>query len=102
MPVASADESVEETTGLCLRLFQLIEAKDISILDIDIARRVHSRVSSNCPNSIICRFVRRLATNRVIVCRKCVSNLTSDQLGFDSCGRSSHFRASLSATTKFI
>ena len=83
MPVASADESVEETTGLCLRLFQLIEAKDISILDIDIARRVRLRVSSNRPNPIICRFV-RLARNRVIACRKCVSNVMSDQLGFDS------------------
>ena len=84
MPVASANESVEETTGLCLRLFQLIGAKDISILDIDIAHRVRSRVSSNRPNPIICRFVRRLARNRVIACRKSVSNVTSNHLGFDS------------------
>ena len=72
MPVASANESVEETTGLFLRLFQLIGAKDISILDIDIAHRVRLRVSSNRPNPIICRFVRRLARNRVIACRKSV------------------------------
>ncbi|KAK2549045.1 hypothetical protein P5673_030674 [Acropora cervicornis] len=71
IPVASANESVEETT-------------DISILDIDIAHRVRSRVSSNRPNPIICRFVRRLARNRVIACRKSVSNVTSNQLGFDS------------------
>ena len=84
MPVASANESVEETIRLCLRLFQLIGAKDISILDIDIAHRVRSRVSSNRPNPMICRFVRRLARNRVIACRKSVSNVTSNQLGFDS------------------
>ena len=53
MPVASANESVEETAGLCLRLFQLIGAKDISILDIDIAHRVRSRVSSNRPRSCL-------------------------------------------------
>lgn len=92
MPVASANESVEETAGLCLRLFQLIGAKDISILD-------------NRPNPIICRFVRRLARNRVIAFRKSVCNVTSKQLGIrfiNFSGRSSRPRAPVSATTKFI
>ena len=50
MPVLLADESAEDTTGLCLRLFQLIGAKGISLLNIDIVHRVCPQVSSNRTN----------------------------------------------------
>ena len=83
MPMLSAEESAEETTSLCLKLFKCIGAKDISALDIDIAHRVPPRKPSNRPNPIVCRFVQRLARNEVLACRKSSKNVTATQLGFD-------------------
>ena len=83
MPMLSTEESAEETTSLCLKLFKCDGAKDISALDIDIAHRVPSRKPSNRPNPVVCRFVRRLARNKVLACRKSSKNVTASQIGFD-------------------
>lgn len=82
MPTLS-NESADDSTGLCLRLFKLIGAKDITIQDIDIAHRVPQRNATNRPNAIICRFTRRLVRNKVLACRKSDSDITAEQLGFD-------------------
>ena len=80
---ANAEESAEETTSPCLKLFKCIGVKDISALDIDIAHCVPPRKPLNRPNPIVCRFVRRLARNKVLACRKSSKNVTATQLGFD-------------------
>ena len=84
MPLLSVGENAEATTHLCLRLFSLIGAKDVTLSDIDIAHRVPARKpSKDRPNAIVCRFTRRLAKNKVLACRKNVFNVTSEQLGLD-------------------
>ena len=67
MPTLS-NESADDSTDLCLRLFKLIGTKDVSIQDIDIAHRVSQRNPTNSPNAIVCRFTRRLARNKVLAC----------------------------------
>ncbi|CAB4024239.1 Hypothetical predicted protein [Paramuricea clavata] len=77
-------ESPETMANLCLQLFAALGVKDISLQDIDIAHRMPARRASSHPNSIICKFVRRLAKNKVMEARKEVSKLQAVQLGFSS------------------
>ena len=58
--------------------------KEISINDIDIAHRVPARKPSNRPNAVICKFVRRLAKEKVMTARRAVRNIDIQQLGFSS------------------
>ena len=83
MPMLSAEESAKETTSLCFKLFKCIGAKDISALDSDIALRVPPRKPSNRPKPIVYRFVRRIARNKALPCRKSSKNVIVTQLGFD-------------------
>ena len=43
---------------------------------------VSSRSSSDRPNTIVCKFVRQLANNKVMAARKDVANVQASQLGF--------------------
>ena len=52
--------------------------------DIDIAHRVPARKPSNRPNAVICKFVRRLAKEKVMTARRAVRNIDIQQLGFSS------------------
>lgn len=79
LPVMSESKSAEVTKNLCLRHFKHIGVKDISLMDIDIPHRVSPRRPSNRPNPVVCRFVRRLAKNLVMACRKSVSKVTALQ-----------------------
>ena len=81
MPMTTEKESAEETTDLCLRLFKSLGVDDITAQDIDIAHRVPARFPSNRPNAIICKFVRRLARNKVMSVRRSVGTLSNEQLG---------------------
>ena len=54
----------------------------MSIQDIDMAHRVPSMKPSNRPNAIVCKFVRRLAKDQVMVARKKVGGLKAEELGF--------------------
>ena len=58
--------------------------------DIDTALRVPSRVASNRPNANICKFVRRLAREKVMAARRGVSNLNAEDLGFSDAVDVSH------------
>ena len=87
LPETMPNESATTTTNLCLKLFSEIGATDITLQDIDIAHRTPSRnPSPDKPNAIVCRFVRRLAKNRVFENKKFVSRLTVEQLGIDQFG----------------
>ncbi|CAB4008839.1 Hypothetical predicted protein [Paramuricea clavata] len=79
MPQQNPNESADETGSMCLKLCTAIGA-DVSIYDVDIAHRVPARRQSNRSNAIICKFVRRLAKEKVIVARKQTSNVQPEQL----------------------
>ena len=66
IPEMSPRKSAEETTGLCVKLFNAMGATSITKYDIDIAHRVPSRN----PKSIICKLIRRLARDDVMSLRQ--------------------------------
>ena len=82
MPLRAEKETPEITANLCLQLFIALGVKNVSLQDIDIAHRVPARRVSSRPNAIICKFVRRLAKNKVMEVRKEASKLQAVQLGF--------------------
>lgn len=69
LPQEQQAETAEQTSKLCLKLFHDI-GTDVSLHDIDIAHRVPSRKPGNYTNAIICKFVRRLAREKVMAERK--------------------------------
>ena len=82
LPLLAERETSEQTAYLCLQLFAKMGVKDISINDIDTAHRVPSRKPSDRPNAVICKFVRRLAKEKVMAARRTVRNIDAEQLGF--------------------
>lgn len=84
MPLVAERETSEQTTSLCLQLFSLLGVKDVSINDIDTAHRVPFRNPSNRPNTIICKFIRRLAKDKVMAARKSTRNLQATDFGFST------------------
>ena len=56
--------------------------------EIDTAHRVPGRQPTNKPNSIICKFVRRLTKDRVMSLRREAFNLRPEDLGFNAGGAS--------------
>ena len=62
----------------------------VSLSDVDIVRGVPSRVASNRPNAIICKFVCRLAKDNVMASRRDVNVLSAVDLGFNSDADVSH------------
>lgn len=84
IPQTNAYESAEETTKICLKLFKKIGAEELTANDIDISHRIPNRHRSTKPPVIICKFVRRLAKERVMKYRKRSANITNVDLGFPS------------------
>lgn len=84
MPLETERESSEQTANLCLKLFTAIGVQDMSLQEIDIAHRIPARRTTNRPNAIICKFVRRMTREKVMAARKGVANLQLNQLGFSS------------------
>ena len=92
VPEASEKESAETTANLCLKLFHAFGVKDISMQDIDIAHRVSSRRDTNRPKArdtnrpkaIICKFVRRMAKEKVMSARNEVKKIQPSQLGLQT------------------
>ena len=92
VPEASEKESAETTANLCLKLFHTLGVKDISMQDIDIAHRVLSRRDTNRPKArdtnrpkaIICKFVRRMAKEKVMSARNEVKKIQPSQLGLQT------------------
>lgn len=70
VPELSDREKAEDTSNLCVNLFNKMGA-EVSIRDIDIAHRVSFRDTSRMgPKPIVCKFIRRLARNEVMSKRK--------------------------------
>ncbi|CAB4005565.1 Hypothetical predicted protein, partial [Paramuricea clavata] len=66
VPQLNEKESAETTANLCIKLFTAMGVTDVSLQDIDIAHRVQSRRPSQNSNPIICKFVRRLAKEKIM------------------------------------
>ena len=64
VPAVAEQETSQQTAELCMSLFAALRVEEVSFKDIDTAHRVPSRVASNRPNAIICKFVRRIARER--------------------------------------
>ena len=92
LPVAE-QESPQQTANICLKLFVALEVKNVSLSDIDTVHRVPSRVASNRPNAIICKFVRRLAKDNVMANRRNVNALSPVDLGLNSDADASHIKS---------
>ena len=85
IPQTNAYESAEETTKICLKLFKKIGAEELTANDIDISHRIPNRHrNSTKPPVIVCKFVRRLAKERVMKFRKRTANITNVDLGLPS------------------
>ncbi|CAB4025117.1 Hypothetical predicted protein [Paramuricea clavata] len=75
VPQEQQTETAEQTSNLCLEIFRKIGA-EVLLQDIDIAHRVPSRnPDNNNNNTIICKFVRRLARENVMAARKNANDL---------------------------
>lgn len=59
-----------------------MSVEDITVSAIDIAHQVLSRTASNRPNAVICKFVRRIAKEKVVAKRIEVSNTGAAELEF--------------------
>ena len=77
MPSVAERESPRQTANICLKLFAAFS-------DIDMVHRVPFRAASNRPNTIICKFVRRLARDNVMANRRNVNALSPVDLGFSN------------------
>lgn len=82
MPQHNVSESAEVTSKLCLDLFKAIGVEDVSLQDIDIAHRIPARRQTDRPSAIVCKFVRRLAKQKVMAARSGVRNVQASQFGF--------------------
>ena len=76
LPEIKEKESAKETSSLCVKLFRELGA-EVTIHDIEMAHRVPTREPHGGPKPIVCKFVRRLARNKVIKSH----NLRSANLG---------------------
>ena len=57
---------------------------EVSILDIDIARRVSTRNESEGPKPVVCKFGRRLAKGKVMEVRQRASQVNPTSIGFSA------------------
>lgn len=81
VPELSDREKAEDTSNLCVNLFNKMGA-EVSIRDIDIAHRVSFRDNSRTgPKPIVCKFIRRLARNEVMSKRKEGSSVDPSTIG---------------------
>ena len=92
LPTVTENETSDQTTHLCLKLFSALGrgegggggegGEDVTVSDIDVAHRVPSRTASNRPNAVICKFVRRIAKEKVMAKRNAASNIAAGDLDF--------------------
>ena len=82
LPTVAENEISEQTTHLCLKLFSALEVEGVIVSDFVIAHRVPSHTASNRPNAVICKFVRRIAKEKVMAKRNEASNIEATELDF--------------------
>ena len=84
MPEKGTNESADETSGICVALFREMGA-DVSINNVDTAHRVPGRNNSSQdprPKAIVCKFVSRLARDKVMAKRSDANKANPAALGF--------------------
>lgn len=81
VPEKSPEESVRDTSDLCVSLFTEMGAK-ITIYDIDTAQRTAKGEDYDGPRPIICKFVRRLAKDSVMSVQQQACNVIPVKIGF--------------------
>ena len=81
VPERSPEETVLETSDLCVSLFTEIGA-EITIHDIDMAQRIAKGRDSDGPRPIICKFVRRLARDSVMSVKQRACKVNPVEIGF--------------------
>ena len=70
VPELGPTESAEDTSNLCLKIFDALGAHFTSS-DIEVAHRVAvTDASRTCSKPIVCKFIRRFARNREMAVRK--------------------------------
>lgn len=74
LPKVDVRESAQQTSSLCVSPFRALGA-DVPIRDIDSAHRVPMRQASGGPRPVICKFVRRLARDKVMARRREARNI---------------------------
>ena len=80
IPQVAETESPEDRTSICLKLFSCIGA-DITLQSTDIAHRFPAKLAqASRPNPIICKFVLRLAKEKVMSARRTTSNVVAADL----------------------
>ncbi|CAH3168834.1 unnamed protein product [Porites evermanni] len=67
-------KSAQQTSSLCVSPSRALGA-DVPIRDIDSAHRVPMRQASGGPRPVICKFVRRLARDKVMARRREARNI---------------------------
>ena len=72
VPSVNDNESADKTAAICVKLFSALGVNNVSLQAIHTDNRVQKRNqhSSGSPNQIICKFVRRLAKDKVMAARK--------------------------------
>ena len=80
IPETTQRESANESTTVCANLFKEMGA-DVNIEDIDIAHRIPSRTKSDSPRPIVCKFIRRIAREKVMAKRKEISKVSKLKIG---------------------
>ena len=75
VPQENPRETAEETTELCLKVFEKIGI-EVMETDIDIAHRIPSRNGRHTAKPIVCKFVRRIIREKVLSARA-----NTDRLG---------------------
>ena len=80
IPHLKPRESAQETSELCLKVFQQMGVR-LTLQDIHIAHRVPTRKTTDKPKPIICKFTRRLAREQVMAARKEIKKLNPNSLG---------------------
>ena len=69
VPELGPTESAEDTSNLCLKIFDALGAH-ATLSDIDVAHRVAvTDASRTCSKPIVCKFIRRFARNREMAVR---------------------------------
>ena len=83
MPSVNDKESSDVSAALCVKPFTALGVNDVSFQDIDTAHRVlkQNRNSPASPDPIICKFVRRLAKDKVMTARNKIYDIKPEQLG---------------------
>ena len=79
-PEIKATESASDTTVLCLSFFKAAGV-EIYILDIDIAHRIPNRNATSSLRPVVCKFTRRISTEKVKNVRKDACKVTASSIG---------------------